>query len=469
MSTAPTRRVRTARLRGASEALVRRGAWLLEDALRTASLPAAERGRVLLIRSLSLGVIHPGKSAASVALQLERRVAQVEAGAVHAEAPQAANAPAVFFRDRLEALVGLARCLARGEGVQAWYWPLAVPGWTPDLSHEHSGRIILGHLLSLESGRHAVAQAFQVLGEHQSLDLVLGSLQERDGPVLLHRCGWPQAFEGQSTELSPIVSSLLVPLSWQRVLDEWIPRWGVVDARSLWLVAIMMVGLRPSVGYRSGVIEEAASWLVSRVPRLPAPAPAARSELRLQEFSVGPEGARLPEVPETPSSVLAGEGASVVSPHAGFLMLVPLLLRVGFDQALQERPDWLDQQVPMRILRSLAHRLAASADDPVVTWLSEEETEPEWWSAEVRAVVRQWRNLMRRWCRQQARMGLHGLVRRPGWVSVTETHVEVWMAFGQVDLRIRRAGLDLDPGWVPWLGRVIRFHYGDEGRPHGTG
>jgi hypothetical protein len=30
-----------------------------------------------------------------------------------------------------------------------------------------------------------------------------------------------------------------------------------------------------------------------------------------------------------------------------------------------------------------------------------------------------------------------------------------------VRLEIRLAGLDLDPGWVPWLGRVVSFHYLD--------
>jgi hypothetical protein len=29
-----------------------------------------------------------------------------------------------------------------------------------------------------------------------------------------------------------------------------------------------------------------------------------------------------------------------------------------------------------------------------------------------------------------------------------------------VSLAVRRAGLDLDPGWVPWFGRVVGFHYG---------
>ncbi len=43
---------------------------------------------------------------------------------------------------------------------------------------------------------------------------------------------------------------------------------------------------------------------------------------------------------------------------------------------------------------------------------------------------------------------------------ITPTHADVWLAFDQLDLRIRRAGLDIDPGWLPWFGRVVRFHYG---------
>jgi len=29
----------------------------------------------------------------------------------------------------------------------------------------------------------------------------------------------------------------------------------------------------------------------------------------------------------------------------------------------------------------------------------------------------------------------------------------------RVDIDIRRVGLDIDPGWVPWLGRTVTFHY----------
>jgi hypothetical protein len=66
----------------------------------------------------------------------------------------------------------------------------------------------------------------------------------------------------------------------------------------------------------------------------------------------------------------------------------------------------------------------------------------------------------RRWLRRFARIGLHDLVRRVGALSVTRTHLDVHFDLRAVDIRIRRAGLDLDPGWLPWLGRVVAFHYG---------
>ena len=54
--------------------------------------------------------------------------------------------------------------------------------------------------------------------------------------------------------------------------------------------------------------------------------------------------------------------------------------------------------------------------------------------------------------------------RRPARLDLTSTHADVWLGMDQTDLRVRRAGLDLDPGWVPWFGRVVRFHYGPRPR-----
>jgi hypothetical protein len=60
-------------------------------------------------------------------------------------------------------------------------------------------------------------------------------------------------------------------------------------------------------------------------------------------------------------------------------------------------------------------------------------------------------------------MGLLSLVCRPAQLAVTRTHVDVTFPLDQVDIRIRQVGLDVNPGWVPWFGKVVQFHYVDRG------
>jgi len=48
----------------------------------------------------------------------------------------------------------------------------------------------------------------------------------------------------------------------------------------------------------------------------------------------------------------------------------------------------------------------------------------------------------------------------PAVVETTASHVDVHLRLDDVRLEVRRLGLDIDPGWLPWLGRVVAFHYG---------
>ncbi|HWC41951.1 MAG TPA: hypothetical protein VHK02_08180 [Actinomycetota bacterium] len=51
------------------------------------------------------------------------------------------------------------------------------------------------------------------------------------------------------------------------------------------------------------------------------------------------------------------------------------------------------------------------------------------------------------------------MARRPGVVRGGLGWLEVELPLSHVELSIRCAGLDLDPGWVPWLGTVVRYRY----------
>jgi hypothetical protein len=51
------------------------------------------------------------------------------------------------------------------------------------------------------------------------------------------------------------------------------------------------------------------------------------------------------------------------------------------------------------------------------------------------------------------------LWRRAAVVRESPGQVEVEFSLSDVDTTVRSAGLDLDPGWVWWLGCFVRFRY----------
>jgi len=91
-----------------------------------------------------------------------------------------------------------------------------------------------------------------------------------------------------------------------------------------------------------------------------------------------------------------------------------------------------------------------------------------WWPANlprsstattVHDLVRAWSLGARRWVWRAGRIGIRETIARPGVFSVNRIDIDVSLPLEQADIRVRRVGLDFDPGWLPWFGRVVRFHY----------
>jgi hypothetical protein len=74
-------------------------------------------------------------------------------------------------------------------------------------------------------------------------------------------------------------------------------------------------------------------------------------------------------------------------------------------------------------------------------------------------VVDAWDVALRRWLGRFAGISVSDLVLRPAAMAATPTHFDINFDLGAAEPRVRRAGLDLDPGWVRWFGRVVTFHY----------
>ena len=70
-----------------------------------------------------------------------------------------------------------------------------------------------------------------------------------------------------------------------------------------------------------------------------------------------------------------------------------------------------------------------------------------------------WLLLLSRYLYRYAKLGLCQMLNRPGRIASSKTHLDILFNMKQIDIRIRMAGLDINPGWVPWLARVVQFHY----------
>jgi hypothetical protein len=53
----------------------------------------------------------------------------------------------------------------------------------------------------------------------------------------------------------------------------------------------------------------------------------------------------------------------------------------------------------------------------------------------------------------------------PARILHSPTHVDVHLRMNDIHLPVRRVGLDVNPGWLPWLGRVVTFRYGSGREP----
>ena len=632
------RHVRTVRLRAPDEDLVRRGAILLEDALHTASLPGTNGGRLLVVRSLSVGTIHSNQSSASLALAIERRFHQLSGSAIHGDDPAASRQPVVYFRDDVEAYICLAVRVARGESPNAWFWPLMVPFWKPGMNRNEALRGLLCGVIETQAGITAVLRMIQELHEKKAVESLLSALQWKDGPALMREFGWSRPKIPMFLVEPPLRDRDKEALQhWATILDHWIVRWGADDTRSAWLAAIALTVEKPcrlldprlmiwaerllklAVLRRTRSISpqreasskertsargpdrtarhaydqdrenrmpcfscpreltarekatirtpdptcrpghsqdqetsdktwSGAAWGVERPQTalialgqpvdgeneklVSAQSPVHAAHVESQSLAPGvstipkaqdlltTEELRLSPLPDTPQRTA----------YAGLFFLVPVLSNLGISAFLEAYPHWIENELPARLFCSVCERLAVPPDDPIMSalgiqGLKKEEvqrdfiapaiwrqgicSEGPWilrrmedkpgirilfdgsaslplalWHGAIPDGVREllgelflkrgsavapeqdfdlvlkaWLISMRRWCRRYARIGLFDLVCRPGRISMTRTHVDILFDYHQADIRIRKSGLDFDPGWVDWIGRVVSFHY----------
>jgi hypothetical protein len=155
--------------------------------------------------------------------------------------------------------------------------------------------------------------------------------------------------------------------------------------------------------------------------------------------------------------------------QGGLLFTIRLLQVLGFERWLAQQAAPLRRPLALAWLARALGLNAALVDDPQQAWFEPTAADQDLLARsryieagqflDASQALRLWQARARRALRRHAGMDLHELVARTAWASSSATHIDLVFALEQVDLRIRRLGLDSDPGWVPWLGRIVSFHF----------
>ena len=149
----------------------------------------------------------------------------------------------------------------------------------------------------------------------------------------------------------------------------------------------------------------------------------------------------------------------VRSDHAALFYLVNAFERLGLP-ALIEAYRLPAPAAGWRVLLALGDRLGLGLDDPLRGFL-QERIEAAGAPSDDAPLIVLCDDVMARASALYEEDAVWGpaLIAVAGRIAATATHLDIFLPMAAVRVEVRRAGLDLDPGWVPWLGRVVTFHY----------
>lgn len=149
------------------------------------------------------------------------------------------------------------------------------------------------------------------------------------------------------------------------------------------------------------------------------------------------------------------------SAWCGTFRLLPFLLGRAAQEQLAAAPWWQAGGGGFALLRALALALGVPSDDPLADWLARAAAQID---APLERAPRDIAPLVETLValgvlRFGADLFAPSLLRARGRLLVRPGRLDVCLPATAVRLDVRLAGLDVDPGFVPWLGVALRFHY----------
>ncbi|VAW06081.1 hypothetical protein MNBD_ALPHA04-1792 [hydrothermal vent metagenome] len=485
------------------------GRFHLEQALRAASQPAE---KLIIVRKVSLGKLDFSKHNRKLSNQVQHSLTEKYSNAVHASQTLTGSADVVWFRSIGEARQIFLYLLITGQQPIAWFWRLAIEdwrggdaiGWLDERVRAAGGNgrlaITLGREL-LAAARRAsgssIAQAFGKLSDLTCQQYYPAPFDEPKKPAI---AGIPNfASDNETPRDVPFsqIEALAGQLQMRRGARE------IVDAAILannlpvatLLMRLLLSAVRPDHASTLVVFPYLAIEIVKAIAedRLGSRAPqnVDEAEPLVASREQGPEESAakddwptaltLKEKGETNAEVvedilfqyhdnqsgrldrediLTGEEQHLS--NAGLLLIVPTLSRLGLEQWIDARRNKFKFNFAAHLIAFMASQYAGKKNRPIMDLLDLIEGDAKKIFSSHRSEFHLWSKATDNWLRKKARRRLHDLARRGGWASRDAETLNIRFSEAAADIRLRRLALDVDPGWVSWLGRTVHYHFSDD-------
>jgi hypothetical protein len=466
-----TRLIEHLTLNEVPRAAIRHTVFLIEDALRTASLSGSDRS-LYLIRHLDLGDIYPHQTAAELSRRFELSWSRHRTEAVDGRAPHAAAANVVAFPSFAALLAHYFKRRFLSEPCDDWFFIRHIPPMVQRAQNTELLALTLQHLHSAPAHREepSILPEFVLLLQEQG---IMTEVIEATSPAAIRTLlsVWLPNFLAissvtQPEAARPAVQSYL-PTMHELIASAlraiiWKPQLYRSTALDAYLESVSMTGSHASFHSKH---ERPAS----RRNENPVHSPGWLDSTAIQETwatemptTVGAE-AQISEAtvfhnldqPEDRTEGFSDPSTTIPSAYQPPVLLPTHLGGLYFVLHILDRLNFFatvpEEEQPL-LLESILHLSAtASGIDPLdPLWVQPLEVHPK---------ASGWFQQLRVWPRSNARMLLNWVIRRPALCRMTRSHIDIHFSLNQADIRLRKLGLDLNPGWILCLGKVITFHY----------
>lgn len=198
----------------------------------------------------------------------------------------------------------------------------------------------------------------------------------------------------------------------------------------------------------------------------PDPVASGGADTALEEI---PPGIAEPQA-SAPGTAPAQAAEGLAIRHGGLFYLINFLSRPEARALLAAHADSDDAPDGWALLWDLGRRLGLGPDPALAGFFAERlglEPSASPWDLPAIGIGQVLEDLGTRLFGSDLFAG--PLLAVPARLHYTPSHLDLDLPLAAVSIAVRRLALDVDPGWVPWLGRVVAFRYlGDWGDPWET-